>query len=215
MFAGIVVAVGRISRVQPYQLGQDQSGLHVHIDAGGLDLSDVHIGDSIAVQGACMTVVGLASDHFEIDVSRASLNLTVGLDREGSEVNLEKALRMGDPIGGHLVSGHIDGLGVVLRCAEMGESRELVIRTPRQMARYLAYKVSIAVNGVSLTVNKIKDGVDSCDVSINLIPHTLTITTLRHVKPGDQVNLEIDLIARYVARMLSVANSNNDNQAIA
>lgn len=213
MFTGIVVAVGRITHLQAYELEQGQGGLHVHIDAGELDLSDVKIGDSIAVQGACMTVVALAPGRFEIDVSRASLNLTVGLDRAGGEVNLEKALRMGDQIGGHLVSGHVDGLGIVQRFAKVGESRELVIRTPLHLARYLAYKGSITVNGVSLTVNKVEDGIDGCDISINLIPHTLAVTTLRHIKPGDRVNLEIDMIARYVERMLN-ADNNDDTKAM-
>lgn len=149
-----------------------------------------------------MTVVALDNRHFQVDVSRESLNLTVGLDRAG-EVNLEKSLRVGDQIGGHLVSGHVDGLGTVLRFDSVGESRELAIRVPPHLARFLAYKGSVTVNGISLTVNRVTDVADGCDISINIIPHTQAVTTLRNVKPGDRVNLEIDTIARYVERMLA------------
>lgn len=203
MFTGLVAAVGRIVRLEP--LGDaEQDGVRLDIDAGDLDLGDVGIGDSIAVQGACMTVVALDAPRFQVDVSRESLNLTTGLDRPG-EVNLEKSLRVGDQIGGHLVSGHVDGMGEVLRFAEVGESRELVIRVPQHLARFLAYKGSITVNGISLTVNRVTDVADGCDISINIIPHTQAVTTLRNVKPGDRVNLEVDTIARYVERMLAAA----------
>jgi len=206
MFTGIVAAVGRIVRVESLGTHASAGGLHLQIDAGELDLSDVKLGDSIAVQGACMTVVGLAGRRFEVDVSRESLNLTTGLDAEG-EVNLEKALRMGDAIGGHLVSGHVDGVGEVVRCAPVGESYELVIKAPRQLARYLAYKGSVTVNGVSLTVNRVDDHADGCEIAINLIPHTLAVTTLKHLQAGSRVNLEIDTIARYVERMLGAGNN--------
>jgi riboflavin synthase len=205
MFTGIVAAVGRIARVQPFE-AEGRAGLHLRIEAGGLDLAGVGLGDSIAVQGACMTVVALDATGFEIDVSRESLDLTVGLDREG-EVNLEKSLRIGDAIGGHLVSGHVDGLGVVLRFEPAGESRELVIRAPKKMAKYLAYKGSVTVNGISLTVNRVADDNAGCDISINVIPHTQTVTTLRNVRAGDKVNLEIDMIARYVERMVSTSSA--------
>ncbi len=201
MFTGLVAAVGRIVRVEPLT-DAAQGGVRLHIDAGELGLGDVGIGDSIAVQGACMTVVALDNRHFQVDVSRESLNLTVGLDRAG-EVNLEKSLRVGDQIGGHLVSGHVDGLGTVLRFDSVGESRELAIRVPPHLARFLAYKGSVTVNGISLTVNRVTDVADGCDISINIIPHTQAVTTLRNVKPGDRVNLEIDTIARYVERMLA------------
>ena len=201
MFTGLVAAVGRIVRVEPLT-DAAQGGVRLHIDAGELGLGDVGIGDSIAVQGACMTVVALDNRHFQVDVSRESLNLTVGLDRAG-EVNLEKSLRVGDQIGGHLVSGHVDGLGTVLRFDNVGESRELAIRVPPHLARFLAYKGSVTVNGISLTVNRVTDVADGCDISINIIPHTQAVTTLRNVKPGDRVNLEIDTIARYVERMLA------------
>ncbi len=203
MFTGIVAAVGRIESVTP--LGQaSNAGVRLRVAAGGLDLADVVLGDSIAIQGACMTVVAMEAGSFDVDVSRESLEKTVGLEHEGP-VNLEKALRLADRLGGHLVSGHVDGLGEVVHFAPVGESHELRIRAPRELARYLAYKGSVVVNGVSLTVNRVTDGADGCEFSINLIPHTVEVTTLQHLKPGARVNLEIDLIARYVERMLSSA----------
>lgn len=201
MFTGLVAAVGRISHMEPLA-DTEQGGVRLTIEAGGLDLKDVGIGDSIAVQGACMTVIALQDQQFQVDVSRESLSLTVGLDRLG-EVNLEKSLRVGDQIGGHLVSGHVDGMGVVQSFNAVGESRELVIRVPQHLARFLAYKGSITINGISLTVNRVTDTDDGCDISINIIPHTQAVTTLRNVKGGDRVNLEVDTIARYVERMLS------------
>jgi riboflavin synthase len=152
-----------------------------------------------------MTVVAMRGDSFEIDISRESLLRTVGLDREG-EVNLEKSLRLGDALGGHLVSGHVDGLGTVVGYAPVGESRELIIRAPNEMAKYLAYKGSVTVNGISLTVNRVKDGVEGSEITINVIPHTQNMTTLRNVNVGDKVNLEIDTIARYVERMMQVSD---------
>lgn len=205
MFTGIVAAVGRIVQVQPQKTHDDSGGLRVRVDAGNLDLADVRLGDSIAVQGACMTVVDLRGSSFEIDISRESLDRTVGLDREG-EVNLEKSLRLGDALGGHLVSGHVDGLGLVVGYAPVGESRELIIRAPNEMAKYLAYKGSVTVNGISLTVNRVKDGVEGSEITINVIPHTQSMTTLRNVKVGDKVNLEIDMIARYMERMVRVSD---------
>ncbi|CAJ50566.1 riboflavin synthase [Bordetella avium] len=202
MFTGLVAAVGRIVSVKP--LAGESAGVRLDIDAGSLDLQDVAIGDSIAVQGACMTVVGLSAQHFQVDVSRESLSRTVGLDREG-EVNLEKSLGLGDKLGGHLVSGHVDGLGEVLRFSEVGESRELLISIPKSLARFLAYKGSITVNGISLTVNRVEDTATACTISINIIPHTQAVTTLRNVHAGDSVNLEVDMIARYVERMMSSA----------
>jgi riboflavin synthase len=203
MFTGIVAAVGRIESVTP--LGNDgQAGVRLHVDAGGLDMDDVQLGDSITIQGACMTVVAKTAHAFDVDVSRESLNCTVGLGEAG-EVNLEKALRAHDRLGGHIVSGHVDGLGTVTRFAPVGESHELRILAPREMGRYLAYKGSITVNGVSLTVNSIDDRDGSCEFSINLIPHTVEVTTLKHLREGGRVNLEVDLIARYVERILSAS----------
>lgn len=196
MFTGIVAAVGRIEGRQP--LGD---GFRLRVHAGTLDLSDVAVGDSIAIQGACMTAVVVAPPCFEVEVSRESLNRTVGLDRDG-EVNLEKALRLSDRLGGHLVSGHVDGLGTVARFEQVAESWRLDIAVPAELARYFAYKGSVTVNGVSLTVNSVVDDGQGCTISINLIPHTIAVTTLRRLGAGDRVNLEVDLIARYVERML-------------
>jgi len=196
MFTGIVAAVGRIEAVEP--LGD---GARLTIDSGSLGLEDVGIGDSIAIQGACMTAVKVDGRRFVVDVSRESLNRTTGLDRPG-EVNLEKALRLSDRIGGHLVSGHVDGLGEVVRFEQLGESWRLDLRVPPELAKYFAYKGSATVNGASLTVNSVEDTAEGTVISINLIPHTIQVTTLRSLKVGDRVNLEIDLIARYVERML-------------
>jgi riboflavin synthase len=206
MFTGIVAAVGTIRSVTPLAGGLD-AGVHLDIDAGGLPLADVGLGDSISINGACMTVVEKTDSAFAVDVSRESLNRTVGLDAPG-EVNLEKALTLAERLGGHLVSGHVDGLGQVYRFAEVGESWELVIDAPRELAKFLAYKGSVVVNGVSLTVNRVEDitgadGAACCRFSINLIPHTIAVTTLKHLAAGAKVNLEIDLIARYVERMLA------------
>jgi riboflavin synthase len=196
MFTGIVAAVGRIEAVEP--LGD---GARLTIDSGSLGLEDVGIGDSIAIQGACMTAVKVDGQRFVVEVSRESLDRTTGLDRPG-EVNLEKALRLSDRIGGHLVSGHVDGLGQVVRFEPVGESWRLDLRVPPELAKYFAYKGSATVNGASLTVNSVEDTAEGTVISINLIPHTIQVTTLRSLKVGDRVNLEVDLIARYVERML-------------
>jgi len=205
MFTGIVAAVGSIKSVTPQQGGLD-AGLRLDIDAGGLPMDDVALGDSISINGACMTVVEKSGSGFAVDVSRESLNLTAGLDQPG-EVNLEKALTLAERLGGHLVSGHVDGLGTVHSFEPVNESFKLVIDAPQDLAKYLAYKGSIVVNGVSLTVNTVDDleanGARVCRFSINLIPHTIAVTTLKHLHAGARVNLEIDLIARYVERMLS------------
>ena len=198
MFTGIVAAVGRIERVEP--LGED-AGVRLTIDAGLLDLSDVAPGDSIAIQGACMTAVDIDGPRFRVEVSKESLTKTSGLDRPG-EVNLEKAMRLDDRIGGHLVSGHVDGLGEVVSFEPIAESWRLVLRAPSGLAKYFAYKGSVTVNGVSLTVNRVQDVAAGAEFEINLIPHTIAVTTLKWLKAGDRVNLEVDLIARYVERML-------------
>jgi riboflavin synthase len=203
MFTGIVAAVGNITSVKPLGASAD-AGVQLAIDAGGLPLQDVALGDSISLNGACMTVVEKTAGGFIVDVSRESLNHTTGLDAPGP-VNLEKALTLAERLGGHLVSGHVDGLGVVQKFEPIGESWQLVVLAPKDLAKYLAYKGSVVVNGVSLTVNSIDDGADGCRFSINLIPHTIEVTTLRHLKVGSKVNLEIDLIARYVERMLSLS----------
>lgn len=200
MFTGIITAVGQIKSAQAKGDGLQ---LVVEVPAGYLE--DVVLGDSIAIQGACMTATELTSNSFVLDISRESLNKTVGLDKIGP-VNLEKALRLNDRLGGHLVSGHVDGVGKVAHFATVAQdpygSWLLRINAPKALAPFLAYKGSIVVNGVSLTVNLTEDTVDACVVNINIIPHTLENTTLGQLKQGDAVNLEVDLIARYVARMM-------------
>ena len=202
MFTGIVAAVGQITQATPLKKGHEDAGVRLHIQAPGFPLNTTRLGDSIAIQGACMTVVELADDGFQVDVSRESLNCTAGLDAPG-EVNLEHSLKLGDSLDGHLVSGHVDGLGHVSHFEPVGESWDLRIRVPSNLAKYLAYKGSITVNGVSLTVNRVDDQERGCEIRINLIPHTVQVTTLKHLRAGSAVNLEIDMIARYVERMLS------------
>lgn len=203
MFTGIVAAVGHITSVKPFSEG-DEAGLRLTVDSAGLPIEDVMLGDSIALNGACMTVVEKSASCFTFDVSRESLSRTVGLDRPGP-VNLEKALTMADRLGGHLVSGHVDGIGTVTEFVQIGESWRLVVAAPRSLARFIAYKGSIVLNGVSLTVNEVTDQPDRCLFAINLIPHTLQATTMHFLKEGDLINLEIDMIARYVERMLSLS----------
>lgn len=203
MFTGIITGTGKITAVAALgDLPSHGKRLTIETPAGYLD--DVGLGDSIALNGACMTVTTFdpAQRQFTVDVSAESLDKTTGLDQPGP-VNLEKALRANDRLGGHLVSGHVDGLGTVSHFAPVGESWELRILAPKDLGRYLAYKGSIVVNGVSLTVNRVADLPEGCEVSINLIPHTVENTALGSLSAGSQVNLEIDLIARYVERMLS------------
>jgi len=202
MFTGIVAAIGHIVEASPLQKDRQDAGVHLRIDAPDFPLRDTQLGDSIAIQGACMTVVALHGGGFSVDVSRESLNCTTGLDAPG-EVNLEHALKLGDSLDGHLVSGHVDGLGIVARFEPVGESWDLRVDVPGNLAKYLAYKGSITVNGVSLTVNRVDDGEQGSQVYINLIPHTVRATTLKHLKAGSPVNLEIDMIARYVERMMA------------
>ena len=202
MFTGIVAAMGQLKEVTPIQPEQAESGVRLLIDVGDLDMTDVKIGDSIAIEGACMTVTSLPqAQHFTADVSRESLSKTAGLAEPGS-VNLEKSLKIGDQIGGHLVSGHVDGLGHVVKFEPFGESWQLIVEAPKSLGIYLAYKGSITVNGVSLTVNDVKDTDKGTEFSINVIPHTIDVTTLKHLKVGQPVNLEVDTIARYVHRMM-------------
>jgi riboflavin synthase len=200
MFTGIVAAVGQIAKITP--LGD---GARLTISAGGLGLGDVKLGDSIAIQGACMTAVAIRTEanEFDVDVSKESLSKTIGLTAVG-EVNLEKALALGDRLGGHLVSGHVDGLGIVKAFDEIAESWKLDVLVPKSLAKYFAYKGSATINGVSLTTNSVTDIAEGAVISINLIPHTIHMTTLKNLRAGDQVNVEIDLIARYLERMGSV-----------
>ena len=192
MFSGIIAAVGKISRIQ-----RAKGGLRLAIDARRLGLRDVAVGDSIAVSGACLTVVERAEKGFSVDVSRETLRVTAGLDREG-EVNLEKALRLSDRLDGHLVLGHVDGVGKVTKVERLGANRLLRVRAPASLARYIARKGSIAVDGVSLTVNAAR----GAEFEVNLIPHTLAVTTLKGLRAGDRVNLEVDPLARYAERLL-------------
>ena len=191
MFTGIIQSTGKIESITP--AGED---LKLNIQVGSLDMSDVQIGDSIAVNGVCLTAVTLDATHFEAHVSKETLNCTVGLDSM-REVNLEKALRLSDRLGGHLVSGHVDGVGQVVRFEPAGDCWLLMARAPHALSRYVAVKGSIAIDGVSLTVNTVEQDT----FSMNLIPHTIEHTTLKHLGIGSRVNLEVDLIARYVERM--------------
>jgi len=193
MFSGIIADVGIITRAE-----DRDGGLRLSVATEVLGMDDVRIGDSIAVNGVCLTVVELEGNAFTVDVSRETLNCTVGLERQGSRVNLEKALRLSDRLGGHLVSGHVDGVGEVVAFNDIGESWRLAVRAPHDLAKYIAVKGSITINGVSLTVNRVAGS----EFEVNLIPHTLEVTTLNELKAGEKVNLEIDLIARYVERMM-------------
>ncbi len=207
MFTGIISAVGHIVAVHP--LGASVShGKRLRVTCPPTYLDDVILGDSIALNGACMTVTTLEplQQQFTIDISAESLDKTAALDQLGA-INLEKALRAHDRLGGHIVSGHVDGIGRVTHFAQVGESWQLQVLAPKALAKFLAYKGSITINGVSLTVNSIADSEIGCEMTINLIPHTIQNTALGTLQCGSQVNLEIDLIARYVERMLSTSNT--------
>ena len=205
MFTGIITAVGQIT--DAVDLGNSSShGKRLTISVAPDYLADVGLGDSIALNGACMTVTTLdaPAGRFTIDISAESLSKTCGLEHRNT-INLEKALRANDRLGGHLVSGHVDGVGQVLQFEAVGESWLLRIAAPKALAKFIAYKGSIVVNGVSLTVNSVQDDAEHCALTINLIPHTVENTALGHLQAGQSVNLEIDLIARYVERMLNSA----------
>jgi riboflavin synthase len=193
MFSGIIADIGSISQVT-----DRDGGLRLTIATSALDLSDIKAGDSIAVNGICLTVIAHAVDSFTVDVSRETLYCTTGLDALGAPVNLEKALRLSDRLGGHLVSGHVDGVGEVIEFSNLGESWKLEVLAPPELAKYIAIKGSITINGVSLTVNEVNDS----RFNVNLIPHTLEMTNLKDLRAGNRVNLEVDLIARYVERMM-------------
>ena len=197
MFTGIVTAVGKIASAKPHG-----DGLKLRIDAPGFGMDDVALGDSIAIQGVCHTVVAKDANGFEVDTSRATLDVTTGLD-PGRAVNLEKSLRLADRLGGHLVQGHVDGVGTVVAFEELGGSWRLAIDAPAPLARYIARKGSIAVDGVSLTVNS----VEGSRFEVNIIPHTLAVTTFGNLRSGERVNLEVDLFARYVERVMQGPNA--------
>jgi riboflavin synthase len=197
MFTGIIQAVGHVSHFQESGGGDAR----ITFQGGGLSMQDVRLGDSIACNGVCLTVVDFTPESFSMDVSAETFACTIGF-KPGDKVNFEKAMQLTDRLGGHLVSGHVDGVGEVLHFAPVGsedDSWRLNLRAPAKMARYLAAKGSIAVNGVSLTVNQVQE----TDFSINLIPHTLSHTMLHSLKPGDKVNLEADMLARYAERLLA------------
>ncbi len=197
MFTGIIATTGIIEKA-----ATTPENTRLIVNAPRLGLQQVAVGDSIAVNGCCLTVVEKSAETFSVDVSNETLSLTTGL-AQGAEVNLEKSLRFGDRLGGHLVSGHIDGVGLVTAIDDLGASWRLEIDAPRQLARFVARKGSITVNGVSLTVNTVTDAANGNALfAINIIPHTHQVTTMRLLRKGAKVNLEIDLLARYVERML-------------
>jgi len=196
MFTGIIEAIGEIKRVTPLE-----SGIRIEIEPGKLDLSDIHIGDSIATNGVCLTIIALVDRMLTMEVSRETLNCTQGLDIQGQRVNLEKAMRLSERINGHLVSGHVDGIGKVEKFEPVGESCLLAIKAPAPLLKYVVIKGSIAVNGVSLTVNSIEKD----EFRVNLVSHTLTATALQDLKSDTKVNLEIDLLARYLEQLLKAS----------
>lgn len=191
MFTGIIEAVGQIKSVTPVK-----GDVRINVDVGVLNMSNLKKGDSIAVNGVCLTATKLGASHFEADVSRETLNVSVGLDTKHS-VNLEAALRLNDYLGGHLVSGHVDGVGEVMQFEPVNDCWLLAIKAPHAISKYIARKGSICVNGISLTVNTIEKDI----LTVNIIPHTIERTTLGQIETGSHVNLEIDQIARYVDRM--------------
>jgi riboflavin synthase len=195
MFTGIITAVGSIASV-----ASTAGGVRILVSAPGLDLAEGRVGESIAVNGVCLTAVAISPNGFEADVSFETLRCTAGF-KAGDGVNLERALRLSDRLGGHLVSGHVDGVGIVLSVASVGDNRKFVFEAPRDVARYIAVKGSIAINGVSLTVND----VSGLSFSVNIIPHTLTATNLRTLAAGGRVNLEADTVARYVERLSQIS----------
>jgi len=194
MFTGIIQAIGQIRHLEPR--GGD---VRLSVGTGKLALEGVKIGDSIAVNGVCLTAVALGAGAFAADVSRETLSLTtLGRLKMGSRVNLEKALTLATPLGGHLVSGHVDGVGEVVNRHDDGRSWRLRVQAPAALAKYIAQKGSICVDGTSLTVN----AVDGRDFELNIVPHTLSETIIGGYRPGTQVNLEVDLVARYLERLL-------------
>ncbi len=200
MFTGIVAGVGRILEVE--RLSVD-GGVRLTVDARDVPAFAADVGDSVAIAGACMTAIRVDDGVFAVDTSRESLERTSGLDAPG-EVNIETSVRVGDPLGGHLVAGHVDGVGEVMSMTQAHESWQLIVRAPAELSKYFAYKGSVAIDGVSLTVNRVMDSPQGCEFSVNVIPHTHRVTTLRSLRAGSRVNIEVDLIARYVERMLSL-----------
>jgi riboflavin synthase len=202
MFTGIIQAVGRVQEIAPAA-----GGMRIAVDTGALDLVDVKTGDSIAVNGVCLTVVALAAARVDFDVSQETLACTAGFG-EGARVNLEKSLRLADRLGGHLVSGHVDGVGRVARFDAVGDNRRLAITVPPELARYIARKGSVAVNGVSLTVNAVS-AENGATFEVNLIPHTLAVTNLNELAAASKVNVEVDMLARYTERLSEFKDKSN------
>jgi riboflavin synthase len=198
MFTGIIQAVGQIEQVE-----RREPGVRVLVRSEPIGAASLNVGDSIAVNGCCLTVTAIDGRRFQADLSEETLARTANLDRCGP-VNLELSLAVGDRIGGHLVLGHVDAVGTVVSILPAGDSSELRVRAPRSIAACLAFKGSLAVDGVSLTINRVEDSEHACDVTINLIPHTLAATTLGRLLPGQRVNLEVDPLARYAERMISL-----------
>lgn len=193
MFTGIVAAVGHIKHITA-----QQQGVRATIACAEFSLEEVSIGDSIACSGVCLTVVEKSDSTFSVDISQETLRCSVGLDQVGAEVNLEKAMRLSDRLGGHLVSGHVDAVGEVVSFVPVGSSWELRIRLPNELAKFVAPKGSITIDGVSLTVNQFQQA----EFSINIIPHTFSVTSLKRLAVGERVNIEVDLIARYLAQLV-------------
>ena len=194
MFTGIIEAVGQVVAVQPRN-----GDVRLRIKTGGLDLADVHLGDSIATNGVCLTVVELPGDGYWADVSRETLdNTTIPQWRVGQNVNLEKALTPQTRLGGHIVSGHVDGVGEVVSRHPDARSERFRLRAPKALAKYIAHKGSITVDGTSLTVN----AVDGAEFELNIVPHTLAHTIMGEYQPGSLINLEVDVLARYLERLM-------------
>ena len=204
MFTGIITDIGTISSIE------NRGDMHITIQCQ-YDMNGVDIGASIACSGVCLTVVEKGNDtgqnYFCVDVSQETINCTADQWQEGTKLNLERSLKVGDELGGHIVSGHVDGIGSITQYENIGGSWALTIKAPNTIAPYIAPKGSITINGISLTVNEVKDVDDGCTFSLNIIPHTAEVTTLAHAKTGDSVNLEIDVLARYMKRMMAVKAS--------
>lgn len=199
MFTGIIQAVGRIARLEPR--GGD---VRLTVDTAGLDMADVALGDSIAVSGVCLTVIEFDASSFAADVSNETLaHTTLGKHKAGDPVNLEKALRLADRLGGHMVSGHVDGAGKVVSVVPDGRSQRWTFEVPSELARYIAHKGSVCIDGTSLTVNEVNGN----RFGVNLIPHTVEHTAFSARRPGDAVNIEVDVVARYVERLLASGDS--------
>lgn len=206
MFTGIIEAEGKITKIEP--VGGD---VKMTIETGKLDMADVKLGDSIACNGVCLTAIELPGNAYVADVSGETLKVTtLGHLREGSPVNLEKALRLQDRLGGHLVSGHVDGIGKVVSIEQEARSWRYKIEAPVEIARYIAAKGSICINGISLTVNEVEGQV----FGINIVPHTRQETTIKHFEVGTEVNLEVDLLARYLERMLQADSESNSESSL-